>query len=201
MPDYSKGKIYTIRCRTDETLIYVGSTIQPLSKRWGGHKLDSVREHNQNRLIYITINNNWDDWYIELYEVFPCENKEQLCKREGEIIREIGTLNIEIAGRTRKEYINDNKDKFTEYNKQYNKQYYNDNKDYYKEYSKQYRNENEDKLKEYKKQYYNNNKDDISNRASQKITCECGCILSKNYISSHKKSPKHIKLLDSLNNT
>jgi len=26
---------------------------------------------------------DWGDWYIELYEDFPCDRKEQLCKREG----------------------------------------------------------------------------------------------------------------------
>ncbi len=30
MPDYKQGKIYTIRCKTDETLIYVGCTTQSL---------------------------------------------------------------------------------------------------------------------------------------------------------------------------
>ena len=34
MPDYLMGKIYTIRCKTDEnTNIYVGSTTQELSVR------------------------------------------------------------------------------------------------------------------------------------------------------------------------
>ncbi len=45
------------------------------------------------------------DWYIEKWK-FPCENKEQLNKREeGEMIREIGTVNKQIAGRTYKEYV------------------------------------------------------------------------------------------------
>ena len=34
MPDYENAKIYTIRCKTDENLIYVGSTTQTLSQRW-----------------------------------------------------------------------------------------------------------------------------------------------------------------------
>ena len=34
MPDkYKNGKIYTIRCKKDDTLIYVGSTTQPLFKK------------------------------------------------------------------------------------------------------------------------------------------------------------------------
>ncbi len=34
MPDYSKSKVYTVRCHLDQSLIYVGSTTQALSKRW-----------------------------------------------------------------------------------------------------------------------------------------------------------------------
>ena len=56
-----------------------------------------------------------DNFYIELYENIICENREQLTKREGEVIRQIGTLNIKIAGRTRKEYRENNKDKIKEY--------------------------------------------------------------------------------------
>ena len=29
MPDYQNGRIYTIRCRTDNSLIYVDSTTMP----------------------------------------------------------------------------------------------------------------------------------------------------------------------------
>ena len=35
---YNNGKIYTIRCREDNDLIYIGSTCQPLHKRWFTHK-------------------------------------------------------------------------------------------------------------------------------------------------------------------
>lgn len=43
MPDYSNGKIYTIRCYSNPNHIYVGSTTQPLSKRFGGHKCSSKK--------------------------------------------------------------------------------------------------------------------------------------------------------------
>ncbi len=62
---------------------------------------------------------HWSDFYIELYEKYPCNDKAELCKREGEIIRQIGTLNKCIAGRTKKEYIQDNVDKVKEYQKTY----------------------------------------------------------------------------------
>ncbi len=113
---YKNGKIYTIRCKNDDSLIYVGSTVQPLFKRWHQHKNDVKRKNNL--LLYQKISEtNIEDWYIELYEEFSCENKEQLNKREGEIIREIGTLNKRIAGRTQKDWNEANKDKMSEYYK------------------------------------------------------------------------------------
>ena len=145
--DYSKSKIYTIRCKTDESLIYVGSTIQLLCQRLAKHKYKS-KTHPQYTL-YNEINNNWDEWYIELYENYPCSNKEELLKREGEVIREIGTLNNKIAGRTTKTYYNDNTYKI----KEYKHQYCIEKADKIKEYKHQYYIENADKIKEKVKQY------------------------------------------------
>ena len=175
MPDYSKGKIYTIRCRTDNTLIYVGSTIEPIYKRLYKHKNKSKTELN--RLIYKTINNNWDNWYIELHSLYPCSCKEELERREGEVIREIGTLNIYIAGRTHQEYY---------------KEYYENNKDKELQRSKIYYYENKEIKDEYWKNYRENNKDKIN----EKITCECGCVISKNNISRHKESKKHLDYIN-----
>ena len=112
---YKNGKIYTIRYRNNNNLIYVGSTIQPLYKRFHEHKLKCMNEKSKeyNKILYKNIRetDNINDWYIELYENYPTESKELLLKREGEIIREIGTLNKEIAGRTKQERYNDNKEK------------------------------------------------------------------------------------------
>ena len=92
MIDYSKSKIYTIRNQNDTSLIYVGSTTQKLSKRWGEHK-DKSRTYPL-RLLYQTINNKWDDWYIELYQLYPCNSREELQQKERETIRLIGNLNM-----------------------------------------------------------------------------------------------------------
>jgi hypothetical protein len=180
MPDYSKGKIYTIRCRTDETLIYVGSTIQPLSVRRGGHKYNSRIEKNKKNLLYRAVNDNWDDWFIELYEVYPCENIEQLNKREGEVIRLIGTLNSKIAGRTNKIYYENNKDDISIKHKEY----YENNKDDILIKHKEYYEDNKDDIAIKHKKYREDNKD--------KITCECGCIITKLCLSRHKKTQKHL---------
>ena len=103
---YKNGKIYTIRCKNDDSLIYVGSTVQPLFKRWFEHKsrVNNEKSKEYNHSLYQKMREtNIEDFYIELYEEFSCENKEQLNKREGQIIREIGTLNKNISGRTPKE--------------------------------------------------------------------------------------------------
>ena len=127
MPDYKNGKIYTIRCSEDPSLIYVGSTTQSLSQRWTDHKdatknLNS-KKYNNNKLYQEIRNKGIDLFYIELYEEYPCENRNQLHKREGEIIRLIGTLNSRIAGRNNQEYYIDNKEYINEKGKEYMKEY------------------------------------------------------------------------------
>jgi hypothetical protein len=163
MLDYSNAKIYTIRFIDNDNNIYIGSTIQPLAVRFGGHKkvVSSLYEYIQD--VY---NGDWSKCYIELYECFKCNNKEQLNKREGEVIRdfmknnEYKVINKRIEGRTRKEYIQDNKEilkkKYKEYyenNKDKIKEYYSHNKDKIKEYIKEYYSHNKDKIKEYIKEY------------------------------------------------
>ena len=135
MPDYKQGKIYTVRCKTDDTLIYVGCTTQSLRERMAKHKYDSI---NKPTTFFYQHIDDWDNWYMELFENFPCNSKEELNKREGEIIREIGTVNKQIAGRTKKEYYEDNKDKM----KQHYKEYQEKNKDMIAEKNKKYRQDN-----------------------------------------------------------
>ena len=191
MPDYQNGKIYTIRCKSDNTLIYVGSTITTLSRRLAEHKSKSKKYNT--RKIYQSINDNWDDWYIELYEVYPCENKEQLNKREGEITREIGTLNYQIAGRSYEEWREDNIDKVKLAQQEYNK----NNAEKIKEQTKLYRENNKDKKREQDKLYRENNKDKLNEQSKERwkqyITCECGCISTKYGLSKHLKTKRHIE--------
>ena len=158
MPDYSKSKIYTIRCKTDPSLVYVGATTQILSQRWSCHKRTSITKPHI--LLYSLINNNWDDFYIELYELFPCTLKIELDKREGELIRQIGNLNQNISGRTRKEYYQENLEKL----KETNTKYHQENADKIKERQKIYYNENTEKLKDQNKSYYEQNLETIKEK-------------------------------------
>ena len=51
---YNTGKIYTIRNKNDDNLIYVASTIQPLHKRFFEHKQTANNEKSKeyNKKLY-----------------------------------------------------------------------------------------------------------------------------------------------------
>ena len=108
MPDYSKGKIYKLlNAVTDD--IYVGSTVQPLSCRLFGHKYNiDLPQHEKNKLYCKMKELGADNFYIELLENYPCQTREELRAREGHRIREISTLNQQIAGRDSKGFHDDN---------------------------------------------------------------------------------------------
>ena len=164
MPDYQNGKIYTIRCRTDDTKIYVGSTTTTLSQRITQHRSASKKE---TKTQWYNNVEDWKDWYIELYENCPCDKKEQLLKREGEIIREIGDLKYQIAGRTSKEWSNENPEK-----KQAScKKYYEKHHEERLLYKKAYRKANKEKIAEYKANYWLNvevqNKDEVNRKQKE----------------------------------
>jgi len=167
---YKEGKIYAIRNITDDTMIYIGSTKTSLTQRFNWHKRDCKR--GSQCLLYNNIENyDWTLWYIELYENYPCNNKKELERREGELIRDIGTLNMNIAGRTIEEYRKDNADKIKEYRKIWKEE----NTDKIKETDKKYRQENADKIKESNKKYRQENADKIKESKkkynAQKVYC------------------------------
>ena len=132
--DYSKAKIYCIRNYNDDD-IYVGSTCQPLSKRMADHRksINSKRDFNMN--LYVKMRDKGaNNFYIELLEDYPCENKEQLRAKEGEYIRSLSTLNKRIEGRTLEEWRQDN----DEHLKEHYKSYYFKNKPKIQQYKLEY---------------------------------------------------------------
>ena len=178
MPDYSNGKIYTVRFNNSNE-VYIGSTTQSLAVRFGEHK------RHKNMPIYKLINRkyngNWDECYYELYENCSCNNREELCKKEGEVIRQFkddknyDCINCRIAGRNKNKYYEDNINILKENQKNY---YYN-NVECIKE---------KDKIRG--KIYYEKNKIEI--------TCDCGSCINKKSLMLHYKSKKHHEYLASL---
>ena len=197
--DYQKGKIYTIRCLDDDTLIYVGSTTQPLAVRWGDHKKHSRYQENPTTTIVKLMKDKGEErFYIELYEDFPCERKEQLIKREGEVQRLIATVNKVVAGRTAKEYYEDNKQRILARNRKYDE----NNKDELAAKAKIYRQKNKARIAQRKKKWHETNKEKIAERwqeyyannrerLAEKITCDnCGSIICRKALPRHQKTKK-----------
>jgi len=130
--DYSNGKIYVIKSLTSPE-IYVGSTITTIDVRMSKHRYDWKNDIilGKNKDIV----KNIDDWSIELYEKYPCKNITELRRREGEIITLIGTLNKNIAGRTKEEYYKKHEVKLKADQKIYRDNHVEDRKEYSKQYN------------------------------------------------------------------
>ena len=212
MPNYQNGKLYTIRShQTDK--VYVGSTTQVLSVRMGGHRANFKLYNNGGGTNYVSSFEllTYDDAYIELIELYPCNSKTELDRGEGVYIRQMDCVNKNIAGRTMAEYYQDNKEQLTERQKQYYqdnkeqiKQYYQDNKEKLAERHKQYYQDNREEIKQYyqdnreqiverKKQYYQDNREQIAERNKKKFSCECGGKYTYINKATHLRSKKHQK--------
>jgi len=182
MSKYQNGKIYTIRSfQTD--MFYIGSTTQPLSKRFNDHR-QALKSFNNGNPRYSTSYEimKYDDCHIELLEECKFDNKEQLCRREGELIRlhKSKCVNIAIPCRTSKEYKKDNKEQVDEKVKQY------------------YEN-NKDQINKYKKQWYESNKKVILQKASQVIHCQCGASMRLGSKTKHERTKKHQTFINATN--
>ena len=75
--------------------------------------------------------------------------------------------------------------------KEYSQEYYQANKQQKKEKMKEYRQKNKEQRQEYDQEYRQKNKERIKERNKQKIECECGSIVCRSDISTHKRSKKH----------
>ena len=194
--DYQNGKIYKITNCIDDK-IYIGSTCQSLTKRFSYHKRDCKIKHLK---VYQHMNSlGIDKFCISLIEDYPCTNKTELCRREGELIKEQhATLNSDIAGRTRKEWYDDNRDIVTEKVRIYQKT----NKDVILKRNQVYCEKNKEYVIQYKKTNYLQNKEKVLEKyhnnkeyLNTKIECDlCKCMITRQNIAGHKKTKKCLKL-------
>ena len=106
MLDYKNGKIYQVVCNiTGET--YVGSTCKSLKDRLAEHKI--CNDCCSKQII------QRGNYYIDLLENYPCENRYELYRKEGEYQKSIKCINKIVAGRTHKEYYQEHKEQKVKY--------------------------------------------------------------------------------------
>ena len=171
--EFQNGKIYTIRSHQTNKY-YIGSTNQlTLAQRLGKHR-GNYKDYLNNNNGYMSSFEilQYTDHYIELLELYPFNNKDELQHREGELIRQYKSdvVNIRIAGgKTVEQMV---------------------------EYNKHYRVNNKQVIVERNKQQYINNKQQILEQMKQTIICECGLTITKYSKQRHMRTLKHINLIN-----
>ena len=184
MPNYQDGKIYKIYNTVNDE-IYIGSTTRKLSERMAEHRRCLNDLKKQHYPLYQAFREHGVDiFFIELIENCTCNGKDELRKKEGEYIRLLKpSFNSSIAGRTKQEYENENKDNISKRKKQY----YEDHKQHIIEQHKQHYEENKESILQRNKRYYEDNNKLINER----LTCNiCGCQVCRRGMSRHQKSQK-----------
>ena len=184
--DYTNGRIYKILNYIDNE-VYVGSTCQSLSKRMAYHRNDANKPMKQHRLLYTKLMDyGIENFYIELIETYPCENMEELRKREGHYIREVGSLNKRIEGRTHQEY---------------GREYRRDNHEQIRARVQEYREANRELIYAQQKEYREVNRDTISKRRTAKYSCVCGSTCRFSSKAEHLRTKKHQDFITNLDAT
>jgi len=114
--DYANTIIYKLVHKDDlyDENIYTGHTTDFICRK-NHHKSlcnnSKKKEYNQKKYKNIRENGGWDEWLMIEIEKYPCKDKPEAVARERVIQTEMkAKLNSLIAGRTPKEYREDNKE-------------------------------------------------------------------------------------------
>ena len=168
------GKIYFISNSLDDDK-YLGSTTDDLSQRLIKHKWEAKRCPNIK--LYKKFHElGFDKFSIDLLEEFPFDDKQRLRIREGEYIKQLGTLNTQIAGRTQKER---------------SKEWQEKNREHYLQMRRDKRALNNEAAREKDKEYYCK----TSDRRNEPLLCECGRTVSRAHVAHHKKIKIHFQIM------
>lgn len=221
---YTHSKIYKLIDITTG-VFYIGSTaLTRLDQRLNIHKKASKNEKHKLLKVYqyFTYDKlcSGDVKIILLQEEF-LNNKQELLKLENEyIIRElnnplcVNTYRAYVSPDVKKKEMKDYMEEHKEYFQGKHHEYYINNKAKVLERQKKRYEEKIDEIKEQRQIYYKENREDITEKhmkywaenaekinakRKEKITCECGTVLSKWNISKHIKRKAHQNFL--LNNT
>jgi len=121
MNKYENGKMYMIYSLDSPVVLpYYGSTIESIPRRKSKHKSKyNCFLRGTSKGYYSSFDimkrGNWD---MVLIENCPCENLKELERREGEYIRNNPCVNKYIAGRTQKEWRDENREILIEKSRQ-----------------------------------------------------------------------------------
>jgi len=169
MVNYQEGKVYKIVPNTDDDICYIGSTCKKyLCQRMAEHKQDYKKwkngTHNKVTSYNLFEKYGFENCRIELLEIYPCNSRDELTKKEAGYIRALNCVNKVLPDRTGQEiqekhkiYYCENRDTILEQRKKYQQE----NRDTISEQQKKYQQENRDTILEQRKIHYYENRDTI----------------------------------------
>lgn len=172
---YHNGRIYKIVSHQTSD-IYIGSTYNSLNTRLSQHRCDykgylkGIRDYKTSYEIL-----KHPDHQIILIENVKCENKEELLQKERHHIENVNCVNKCIPFRSKQE--KELQSKATQ------SQWRDDHKEYLKEYEKN-----------------RPNIDERHRKMNEKCICECGMQSTLGHIARHKRTQKHITIINNMNN-
>jgi len=200
--------IYSIVCKTNPELIYVGST-QDYKKRVWTHSSAS-KENPKKVYELIRSNGGWDNFVMSPIKIFECDTREQGREEEDKYIVEMkatmntirATFDIKRKQEYDRKYIGENKEKIKEYRDEYRKEnadkIHADAKRYYQEHKeerKAYRESIAEEQKEYKKKWYEEHKEERQKKNKEEYTCACGKVGRVVNKVRHEKTKFHLDFI------
>ena len=108
MPNYENSKIYKIVDNKNKEC-YIGSTTKSLAERIAHHRYAYKNGMGSLKSFEMFDKYGLENCKINLLMNYPCVNRKDLEKKEGEFIRNMECINKNIAGRTKKQYYKENK--------------------------------------------------------------------------------------------
>lgn len=141
----------------------------------------------ENREKYDEYHKNYREENKDVLNIL-CKNHYQQNKEDhAKKCKEYREENKEQISFLQKNYYEEHKDEFTKYKKEY----YDQNKEAVIDRSKEYYKEHKDEVLVRTKEHYNENKETILNYQKEKIICECGMKIARNYMAKHKRTKVH----------
>ena len=179
--DYTFYKIINVNCDVD--LCYVGSSVD-MKGRVRRHKsnCNNVNSSCYNLKVYKTIRENggWGE-----FKIIEIGYAKQLTLTEAHVIEEKYRVELCAELNTKRCHITEEQRKDRVVNKELNRKN-----------SRIRHQKNRDENNEKSMLYRQNNKDELRVKARTKITCECGCVISHEHATRHRRTQNHIDLMN-----
>lgn len=171
---YQNGKIYKLVSGQTQK-VYYGSTCDNLAKRLYRHH-DDYNRYSEGKRKWCSTSREilkYNNAQIVLVELYPCNSKMELERRERWYIENNDCVNKIVPTRTQKEYYETNKEHISERRKKD----YQENREERLKQLKEYAKKNKTKITSYHKEYREKNKEKLTQK-------------HKSYVEAHKN---HIK--------